>query len=231
MRPGKEGHWLSLVTSLFLLWFLDIRSWKTLTSALISAWRESALTSRSFLYAFVPAEEKLALYTWIWWWWWRHTIPVYTCVLVRTVSLLVVLCLANETPHCSITISTSRVTLPFLGLHLWSHTQSPKDAGALDRRAPAARCFEHLWLLCRVQPAHLNYGSYSSILHPGLPRTGSVNSGLLVGSSLGHCGFWNTAVHVCILLKVRKKTEPLVRLSRVQKPAFTVNDSTYMESL
>lgn len=68
----------------------------------------------------------------------------YTCVLVRTVSLLVVLCLADETPHCSVTSSTSRVTLPFLGLHSGSHTQSPKDAGPLDRRPPAARGFEHL---------------------------------------------------------------------------------------
>lgn len=41
----------------------------------------------------------------------------YTCVLVRTVSLLVVLCLAKETTHCSVTSSTSRVTLPFLDLH------------------------------------------------------------------------------------------------------------------
>lgn len=30
-----------------------------------------------------------------------------TCVLVGTVSLLVVLCLASETPHCSVTGSTS----------------------------------------------------------------------------------------------------------------------------
>lgn len=36
------------------------------------------------------------------------------------------------------------------------------------------------------------------------------------------------AIGVCIFLKVRGKTEPLVRLSRVQKPAFTVNDSKYM---
>lgn len=69
--------------------------------------------------------------------------------------------------------------------HSWAYTRevtlrAQKTLALLTGGPPAARGFEHLWLLCGVQPAHLDYGSHSSVLHPGLPGTGSVNSGMLV---------------------------------------------------
>lgn len=65
-----------------------------------------------------------------------------TCVLVRTVSLLVVLCLGSETPHCSGTSSTSESHC-----HPWACAsevtlRAQRMLALLAGGCPS--CFEHL---------------------------------------------------------------------------------------
>lgn len=93
-RPGKEGHWLSLVTLLLLSWCFEYRKLKDVN--LCPDLKELLYERKRSWHVCMEMVVMVATYC--------------TCVLVRTVSLLVVLCLANETPHGSVTSSTSRVT-------------------------------------------------------------------------------------------------------------------------
>lgn len=92
-----------------------------------------------------------------------------TCVLGGAVSLWADICSASETPHrggtssphCHTAIAPG--TLACRGVLAKSHSEPEGRLHAWQEGLPGAPGFEHPLLLHRVQSAHLNYGSCSSL--------------------------------------------------------------------